>query len=136
MPIVSWNSRFSVGVYLFDSEHKQLLELVNDFYDAVLARMDAHEILTILDSLIRFAESHFAHEEEFFDACRYGGADLHKAEHRRLSQELQQLRGIGVCGDIRPLVYDLNAFLVRWFTVHTDGPDREFCSELRKLGIR
>jgi|WetSurMetagenome_2_1015567.scaffolds.fasta_scaffold498106_2 hemerythrin len=136
MPLVKWTNNFSVGIYVFDTEHMQLLSLVNDFYDAILAGIDERSVLAILNGLIKFTERHFAHEEEFFDVSGYPGAEAHRAEHRKLARELLTFRDVRLKQDIHELAIDLNVFLIKWFTEHTIGMDREFCAELRKLGVR
>jgi hemerythrin len=36
MPLMVWNNRLSVGVKVIDDEHKRLLSLANDLYDAIV----------------------------------------------------------------------------------------------------
>lgn len=121
---------------MFDAEHRQILGLVNDFYESVISGVTEKALLTVLNGLILSSANHFAHEEEFFDLCRYSGGDAHKAEHQKLLRELMEFREVRLKGDLRELAFDMNIVLVRWFTVHTVSLDREFCTELRKLGIR
>ncbi|GAA0533544.1 hemerythrin [Rhizomicrobium palustre] len=136
MPLVKWTSSLSVGVYVFDVEHMQLFTLVNDFYESILAGVDKQAIRVILNGLHAYAERHFAHEEEFFDVCRYKKAAEHRMEHARLLVELEAFRNELLDGDINSIIVNLSDFLVTWSTHHTLSHDREFCAELRKIGIR
>jgi hemerythrin len=136
MTLVKWTENYSIGVYVFDVEHRQFLALINDLYDAMLSGISEKDILTILSGLTTFAEGHFAHEEEFFAVLHYAGGEAHRLDHQRFLVEIQMFKEW--CGnrDVRSIAIDLSAFLTKWFTEHTLGLDREFCMQLRKLGIR
>jgi hemerythrin len=136
MTLVKWNDSYSVGVYVFDVEHRHLLALINDLYDAMLVGISEKDIHAILAAITTFAEGHFAHEEEFFAVVHYTGGEAHRLEHKRLLGEIQVFKEWCANGEIRLIAIDLSAFLTHWFTDHTLGLDREFCSHLRKLGIR
>lgn len=136
MPLVGWSDRYSIGVYLFDVEHMQFLALLNDLYDAIVCGLSEPAVNSVLNGAIAFAERHFAHEEEFFAVSGYPGAEAHCAEHRRLLEEIYSFRQLREAGDLRALTIDLNIFLVRWFTEHTMGQDREFGAHLRAIGVR
>ncbi len=38
MPLVKWNEKLSVGVSIIDDEHKNLVEMLNELYDAMLSK--------------------------------------------------------------------------------------------------
>jgi hemerythrin len=136
MPLVGWNDRYSVGIYVFDVEHMQLLVLINDLYDAMVSGVSEAAILAILTGITAFAAHHFAHEEEFFHTTGYSDGEAHRAEHRRLLEEIALFKEWCADGDVRSIAVDLSAFLTTWFTEHTMGLDRTFCVHLRKIGIR
>lgn len=136
MPLVRWNNSFSVGIYVFDLEHMQLLALVNNLFDAMVSGLDEKKILSILNGVTDFAEGHFAHEEEFFQITGYAGGEAHRSEHRHLLNEIQWFKESAIDTDARTVAINLSGFLTMWFTEHTVGLDREFCGHLRKLGIR
>lgn len=134
MPLISWNRTFELGVYIFDAEHMQLLSLVNDLYDAIVNGVSDEAIFAVINRLHAFVLRHGAHEEEFFHISGYAGAAAHLAEHRKLVEDLEKFRRSH--NDARELAYDLNTFLLKWFSDHILGLDREFCSHLRRIGIR
>jgi hemerythrin len=134
MPLIGWNRTFELGVYVFDAEHMQLLALVNDLYEAIITGVNDEAIYAVIAGLHAFLVRHSAHEEAFFHISGYPGAEAHLAEHRKLLDELEHFRKS--YSDARELAFDLNAFLLRWFSDHILGLDREFCLHLRRIGIR
>lgn len=134
MPLIRWSRHLELGVYVFDTEHRQLLGLVNDLYEAVIAGINEAALLSIINGMSVFIERHSAHEEEFFHACDYRNASDHIAEHRKLAADIERFRH----ADASPpdTAFELNAFLIHWFSDHILGLDRDFCEHLRKIGIR
>lgn len=136
MPLIGWNNSYRVGVRLFDLEHRQLLRQINDFYDTALTGWSLDEHRLALAALITCAQKHFAHEEEYFDICRYSGGEGHRAEHIRLMRELEAFRADFLDGryTCRP-ASDLSVWFVIWFGEHIKNEDRNFCAVLRRIGV-
>jgi len=63
MPLMEWNERLSVGVASIDAEHKRLVGMLNELYDAMQARHSQEALGKVLDGLINYTASHFKHEE-------------------------------------------------------------------------
>lgn len=134
MPLIRWSRKFELGVYIFDAEHMQLLSHVNDLYEAIIDGISENALYTVLNGIGSFVQRHSAHEEEFFHVSGYRNAPAHIAEHRRLADDLERIRHSRAGPNA--VAYDVNAFLLTWFTDHILGLDREFCVHLRNLGIR
>ena len=134
MPLIRWSRRLELGVYLFDAEHMQLLSLVNDLYDTIVNGINEDALFAVINGMNTFVEKHSAHEEEFFHISGYRDAAAHIAEHRKLIVDIERFRH----AEARPseIAFELNTFLIRWFTDHILGLDRDFCAHLRKIGIR
>lgn len=70
MPFAVWNDRISVGVETIDADHKKLIAMVNDLYDAILAGCGRKKLDSLLDHLIDYTRYHFAREEKLLGVCR------------------------------------------------------------------
>jgi hemerythrin len=134
MPLIRWSRHLELGIYVFDAEHMQLLGLVNDLYDAIFDDINPAAVAAVVTGMGVFIARHSAHEEKFFHVCGYPDAEAHIAEHRRLSRDIARFRHRQGCA--AELAYDLNTFLLGWFTDHILGRDRDYCEHLRKIGIR
>ena len=48
MPLMVWNNRSNVGVKVIDDDHKRLLSLANDLYDAIVDQRGKEQLATLL----------------------------------------------------------------------------------------
>ena len=87
-----WSHDYSVQIPAIDNEHKLLVEIVNEFNDA----LEAHEVIRtrivvkVLDKLARCIRQHFESEERFLMFNNYPDFDTHKLEHTKLLVQLEQ----------------------------------------------
>lgn len=59
-----WNeSRHSVGIALIDSQHREIIERVNQIVGGVAKRDQSEAVQEMLGGLIHFTHEHFALEE-------------------------------------------------------------------------
>jgi hypothetical protein len=54
MPLMEWNASLSTGITVFDNDHKKLVALINELYDAVSAGKGQDAMGKILDALIDY----------------------------------------------------------------------------------
>ncbi len=91
MAFYEWTEAMSVGVDLFDSDHKALIGLINRLHESLESDEPAplHEIL---DTLIAYAELHFAREEKGLEACRYPEIEIHRDQHAGFTDRIYRAR--------------------------------------------
>lgn len=71
MELIKWTENLSVGVKELDNEHKKLIDLLNQLYTGMKNREENKVIKSILDDLVNYTLSHFAHEEKYFKQYNY-----------------------------------------------------------------
>jgi hemerythrin len=136
MAYLEWDDRFSIGVELFDNEHKKLIALINELYDAVLQDAGGPAVERILDRLVEHAVLHFRHEEMYFEDWNFPDRDSHTASHRRLRHQIFEYREqIARAGD-ETVATELFAFLRQWLTKHILTEDRKYGAFLVGKGLR
>ncbi len=86
MPIV-WRNKMSIGEPMIDSDHKQLIELLNSYEDAVNSR-DLALLKSTFAGLLKYTETHFNREESLMQAIHYKGYQDHHEAHLDLIDEL------------------------------------------------
>ncbi|HJN52238.1 MAG: bacteriohemerythrin [Pseudomonadales bacterium] len=102
MDRIEWSDEFSMGVGLFDQQHKQLLSLVNSLTDSSGTHDDKDNVAGTMAELLQFAYEHFAYEERVMLQYGYPDYELHKREHldfihkTKALSEAAQLRVSGV----------------------------------------
>ena len=136
MSFMEWNKSYSVGVAIFDEEHKKLIVIINQLYEAIAAGVDASALQKISDSLVEYTLMHFRHEEMYFDDWAYPDAAAHIAIHAELRQRVFDYRRQIMEKDSRELADELAVFLRDWLTQHILVEDRKYGEFLYRKGLR
>ena len=136
MPLMTWNDKLSVGIATIDNEHKRLVGMVNDLYDAVMAGKGKDSLGKILDGLIDYTKVHFAHEEQFFAKTGYADAVAHKKEHDALAKQVLDVQAKYKSGAVSTLSLEVLNFLKNWLANHIQVSDKKYGPHLTANGIR
>lgn len=122
MTLIQWDDRFSVGVASVDHEHRELIELINNFQQYIEKEDWGDSKLDYLGETLTAISSHFALEEKLMRDSLYDEYDAHKADHERL---LDQLRDIMDAVETdRDIDNDaLGTALEQWFSRHFQTHD-------------
>jgi hemerythrin len=117
---VAWKDVYSVGEESLDAQHKQILSIINDLYDAIEAGREYDDRKAILDRMVLYAMSHFRHEEQLMQACGYPDFENHKAQHDQMRR-----RTAGLHANVTLVTgRDLLSFLKDWWTNHIQSEDK------------
>jgi len=92
MPLIAWNEKLSVGVASLDGEHRQLVQLLNEFYDATQAGHAKDALGEVLNRLVDYTKFHFANEEEFMVKTAYADYATHKKQHEDLTRQVLEVQ--------------------------------------------
>lgn len=117
MALITWKDSYSVGVDAVDHEHRELIDLINELHDSLLAKGEESDVAAFLGEIFRGISAHFALEERFMREHRYDQLDQHKDAHEEL---LEQIRDImdGYEADPGGSSKRLSGQLDAWFTEH------------------
>lgn len=136
MAFMDWRAEFSVGVAIFDDEHRKLIALINQLHDAITTGASQNDLNAICDGLIEYTLMHFRHEEMYFDDWGYPDAAAHIANHAKLREEVFTYRQqIGEV-DGANLADEMMEFLRQWLTIHIMVEDRAYGEFLYDKGVR
>ena len=89
--LVPWQDSFSVGNPLIDSEHQEIVRLLNLLYEDWRLGASRFDILSLHDELVANFDLHFANEEEMLVRYRCPRLGEHVAEHLKLAVELHAI---------------------------------------------
>ena len=131
MALFLWSdSELSVGNSLMDSDHRQMVVLLNDLFLA----MERHEgkvvLVKLLGDLTKFTQEHFKREEEIMQRIGYAEQENHKQEHDRLNSEVQELQK-RFNGGKSMLSIEVSRFLSDWVFNHIIRDDRKLAAAIR-----
>ena len=118
--LLQWSEDYRLGIPAVDQEHRAFFDLVHDI-ETRLASGDDPGARTVLAALRTYAETHFAHEEEFLERVSYPGLARHRAEHAVFLRDLAAL-------EAAPSVpTTVTALMARaWIATHILGTDRRY----------
>lgn len=133
---MEWTTAFSVGVAIFDDEHKKLIAIINQLHEAIDAGVDRQALQNVTDNLVEYTLMHFRHEEMYFDDWAYPFAAEHAAIHARLRQQVFDYRKQIQDRDSRALADELAVFLRDWLANHILVEDRKYGEFLCRKGLR
>ncbi|MBI5886129.1 MAG: hemerythrin family protein [Deltaproteobacteria bacterium] len=134
MPLFNWSDKYSVGVYMFDTQHKRLVDLINDLHDAMRAAKGREVLGDTLKGLLDYTRMHFADEERQMTTFSYPDYSAHKVEHERLVAKVVELKGKHDAGDNTITIETMN-FLKDWLINHILVTDKKYGQFFKDRGI-
>jgi hemerythrin-like metal-binding protein len=129
MQAVVWDASYEVGHPVFDQEHHRLVDMIGRLQVLDSAQAHPAEVSALLDELVTYSETHFAHEEEEMILLRVDRRHqlMHVAAHRAFEREARNLRAKPVEGlNVASLVQ----LLVDWLVGHIVAHDRVMVRQL------
>ena len=124
--MIAWSEAFSVGNPLLDSDHRILIDLLIQLFDATDTGQSRDVIGSVLSALSEYAEHHFRREEAMMAASGYPDMDSHKAEHRRLEAHVREVFGRYRAGERGALDEQVVELLKKWLTEHIQVTDKSY----------
>ena len=93
MTRLEWSTEFETGHDAVDYEHRQLIELISTFLEALEAGApdDKEDPDAMMGEILVRISSHFALEELEMRKAEYGEYEAHKADHEKLLDEFRDI---------------------------------------------
>jgi hemerythrin len=134
MPFMNWSADLSVNIKEIDEQHKKLINLLNDLHDAMKAGKGKILLGSIFTELVKYTDTHFKFEEEYFTKYNYAQTKEHSDEHDSLRKTALELKAKFDSGNIVITVEVLN-FLVGWIENHIMKIDKRYTQFLNSKGV-
>jgi hemerythrin len=120
-----WTQNLAVGVAELDSQHKALFEHLNRLVQAMSQGQATQEIGQTLDFLARYAQSHFATEEQHMTRYDYPSLEAHRLQHRAFVREFDTwMKEFEDKGTSVALVLDVHRRVSDWLVNHIMNTDQ------------
>jgi hemerythrin-like metal-binding protein len=132
--LINWSKSYSVGVSQMDKEHQRLIDIINNMYSAMRSGRSGDVIGSILDELIDYTKTHFAHEEKLMLEAGYTGFDVQKHAHVALVNQIIEIQNKYRAGTA--LGQEVMSFLKNWLINHIQGLDKKYGPVMNKKGIK
>lgn len=135
MSLITWEEKLSVGVETFNKEHQKLIQLINTLHEAMRSGTGKLVIGETLNELIKYTQSHFAHEEELMKKYQYPNFSMHKKEHDELTNKVIELNTKFETGEMI-LTIEVMQFLKDWLTKHILETDKQYGTFFTSKGVK
>ncbi|MCC7447227.1 MAG: hemerythrin family protein [Anaerolineae bacterium] len=124
--MITWDDSMSTGVPEIDAQHKELLDKMNEFADALEHGKGRGETGEMLDFLQFYAQWHFQREEACMDQHQCPVAAFNKQAHRQFTEKFGQLYEQYQHSNVDPrLITNTYAELQNWFVNHIRRVDAQ-----------
>lgn len=117
MALIEWKAHYSVGVEAVDHEHQEMIDLINEVHEKLIAEGETPDVTGFLGEIFRAISAHFALEERFMREHRYDQLNEHKAAHEELLDDIRDIMD-GYEADPDNASKQLSSRLDSWFTEH------------------
>jgi hemerythrin len=121
---------YSIGVPEMDGQHRNLVNLMNRFYDEN-ARGNAASAKAVLESLVNATKAHFAREEALLERCGYPDLVPHKADHAALLGTVGKSVSEYAADPTAKNADGLAKFLRNWLVNHILGTDKRYARHVK-----
>jgi hemerythrin len=127
---VVWDDSFSVGFGPLDDQHKALVDMINELFQACKEGVVEADMafLGIIKRALDYAETHFADEEEYLSEANYPHLSEQKEQHEAFVEEVQKTIEEFEAGNVEPI--HLAKFLKKWLLNHIAVYDKRYSSYL------
>jgi methyl-accepting chemotaxis protein len=133
--MITWGQKYYIGLQSIDDQHKVLVDLINELYDAFGSNKNKKIIKRVLEELLDYTVYHFGHEEELFHKHGYKESDNHEEQHEKFIERVKQFKTDFEKGNAL-LSFDLIEFLKNWLLNHILKIDVRYVPFLKEKGVR
>lgn len=91
MEITEWTQDLNIGIEVIDSQHRRIVDYINDLTHAIIAE-DQAEVADVLERLRDYTFDHFAFEEQLMQKAGYELLEAHQAVHRRFEEKVVRMQ--------------------------------------------
>ena len=134
MAYFDWSAKFETGIPKIDEQHKKLVSLINELYEAMLKGQGKESMGVVLNALAEYTQYHFSTEEAAFKKYGYPNAAPHAIMHQAFIAKVgdwidKQKRGSLV------ISVEVLEFLTTWIKNHIQKEDMQYVPTLSGKAI-
>jgi hemerythrin len=135
MAYFEWIKDFATGSGEMDSEHKQLINIMNKLYDQNQSKLPYGTLRQTLIELGDYTKKHFSEEETYMATIKFPKLDIHKRIHADLLAKFTE--HFNAAEQTKTINEGLFKFLQVWLSAHIRGIDKQYgehTGALKKAG--
>jgi hemerythrin len=125
--MIEWKDDYSVGNLILDEQHKELIRMTAELYEACRQGGDTEKasFMKTIRGAAQYVREHFSTEEKIMKEVNYPDYRAHKKEHEDFINEV--LRQAKNYEHNKPFVPSAFVkFLLEWILTHVVGSDKKY----------
>jgi len=134
MALFNWDEKYSVGVRELDNQHKVLIDLLNELYDAMNTGKSSEILGKIINKLVDYTRTHFSTEERYMSTHGYPDFASQQREHKMFTDKVITFKNDFDSGKVAMTV-SITSFLKNWLVEHISGSDKKYAAFFNAKGI-
>jgi hemerythrin-like metal-binding protein len=134
MALITWGPKLEIGIGIIDSQHRRLVNLINQLDEALEEGRGADVVGKTLEGLIDYTHTHFRTEQELLKEHDYEDYNLHCREHRIFTDQIEIYRDRLDAGSLR-ISKDVMGYMRGWLLTHIGSSDRAYIGTLKNAGV-
>jgi hemerythrin len=131
----TWSKDLETGNTTIDTQHKQLIQAINDLLAACASGQGRAALDKTLDFLNQYTAKHFGDEEKLQLQYKYPDYPNHKKLHEGFKTTVKELsRRLQAEGPTITLVGKVNSSIGDWLVNHIKREDTKVAAHIRAQG--
>ncbi|MCX7991137.1 MAG: bacteriohemerythrin [Proteobacteria bacterium] len=131
---ISWNDDLSVNVQKIDEQHKELINKINELFDACKEGKGGTAINDIVKFLEKYVVFHFSTEEQYMQVYNYPDIETHRKEHKYFLETFNKIKEDHLSkNEMLLATFKLNDLLIKWLINHIRKTDKAIGDFLRNI---
>jgi hemerythrin len=135
--LIAWSDTFSCGIKIIDTQHKELVDLVNEMFHHATGddKNEREYFYKVIQKAVNYIRIHFATEEKIMRAINYSGYAEHKKAHDIFVLKIvENIRSYET--EKRYTLYSFTKFLKDWILSHIAVMDKQYFTYIKQIAIR
>lgn len=129
---IQWKDRYNINYKEIDSQHRVLLDILNELVDLVGQRCDSTQVSALFSRLCQYALTHFSAEEGYLKAAGYPRLSAQESEHATFVRRILELDQAYDPAD-PALLEETLTFLKEWYLNHILHSDLDYVAHLKRF---
>lgn len=135
MAFLKWSDELSVGVSIIDTQHKKLVDMLNEFYDNLNNGSNENNLKKLVQAMVEYSDIHFKTEEAYFIKFEYSGTKEHIHAHEAFKVKAGDMMAKINSGK-QIISMEITGFLRDWLTNHIKIEDKKYIDCFRQHGLK
>jgi len=134
MLFLEWEEKYSVGVEELDKQHKVLVDILNELFDAMLDRKGNEVLGKMISKMLDSTRAHFSREEKLMEKYGYPDLPLQRNEHRLFIEKILVFKS-DFDGGRKLLSVKIITFFKTWLSQHFSTADKRYAQFFYEKGL-